>query len=304
MHKFLLFLVALKGKLAHGTRIIEEVDDFDSNTKEIYNRACADQSLRTSRPIKSTSMFLGDKIYEVEVMFDSPHAKIWLVRNFITESECDAMERFARPKLSRALVGTSNGTIQVSKHRKAQTALYPDIHNSTSDPLWDLYRRTLVATSKHTNFKLKPHRQEEFNIIQYNVDDQYTPHCDGACDGSEYIPGSRVATSVMYCKVAEQGGGTLFPKANIFVKPEPGMATFFSYRGLDNIMDDGLTLHAGCPVLKGEKWITTLWMRDTQMTRDETFHLDIDYFGTVVISVTLIIIGVTFFVFDLLTSKR
>ena len=28
------------------------------------------------------------------------------------------------------------------------------------------------------------------------------------------------------------------------------------------MMDDGYTEHSGCPVLKGEKWITTVWMRD------------------------------------------
>ena len=26
-------------------------------------------------------------------------------------------------------------------------------------------------------------------------------------------------------------------------------------------MDDGYTQHSGCPVLEGEKWITTAWMR-------------------------------------------
>ena len=31
----------------------------------------------------------------------------------------------------------------------------------------------------HSGFKLKPPGQEDFTIIQYNVDDQYTPHCDG-----------------------------------------------------------------------------------------------------------------------------
>ena len=27
-------------------------------------------------------------------------------------------------------------------------------------------------------------------------------------------------------------------------------------------MDDGYTEHSGCPVTVGEKWITTLWMRE------------------------------------------
>jgi hypothetical protein len=40
------------------------------------------------------------------------------------------------------------------------------------------------------------------------------------------------------------------------------MATFFSYKGPDGRMDDGYTEHSGCPVLEGEKWITTAWLRE------------------------------------------
>jgi hypothetical protein len=38
--------------------------------------------------------------------------------------------------------------------------------------------------------------------------------------------------------------------------------TFFAYKGSDGRMDDGYTEHTGCPVLEGEKWITTMWMRE------------------------------------------
>lgn len=73
--------------------------------------------------------------------------------------------------------------------------------------------------------------QEDFTIIQYNVADQYTPHCDGTCDHSMYNSRGRVATAVLYCQVAEEGGGTSFTKSDIFVKPKVGQATFFSYKG-------------------------------------------------------------------------
>ena len=67
----------------------------------------------------------------------------------------------------------------------------------------------------------------------------------------------------MYCQVAEEGGGTTFTNSDIFVKPTRGMATFFSYKNMKTgEMDDGDTQHSGCPVLRGEKWITTVWMRE------------------------------------------
>ena len=66
----------------------------------------------------------------------------------------------------------------------------------------------------------------------------------------------------MYCKTADKGGATTFTKADVFVKPKVGSTTFFSYKGSDGRMDSGLTEHSGCPVLQGEKFITTVWMRE------------------------------------------
>lgn len=73
-------------------------------------------------------------------------------------------------------------------------------------------------------------------------------------------------------QLPEEGGGTSFTKADIFVRPQRGMATFFAYRGEDGYMDNGFTEHSGCPVTKGEKWITTLWMRDG-VDKDHTWGM-------------------------------
>ena len=48
----------------------------------------------------------------------------------------------------------------------------------------------------------------------------------------------------------------------MYIKPEVGTATFFSDKGPDGRMDDGFTEHSGCPVREGDKWITTVWMRE------------------------------------------
>jgi prolyl 4-hydroxylase len=37
-------------------------------------------------------------------------------------------------------------------------------------------------------------------------------------------------------------------------------------------MDDGFTEHSGCPVIEGEKWITTFWMRKG-VTAEENWQL-------------------------------
>lgn len=86
------------------------------------------------------------------------------------------------------------------------------------------------------------------------------------------MPTGRVATAVMYCKVPEQGGATTFTKAGVYIRPKRLAATFFSYKGPDGLMDTGFTEHSGCPVLQGEKIITTFWMREG-VTAEENWML-------------------------------
>jgi hypothetical protein len=205
---------------------------------------------------------VGSDRYRIETLFENSRAKIWTVANFITDEECDVLERFAKPVLKRATVAGEDGTSIVSENRKAQQAAYDKHQRDPKDPLAPLHRRVLQLTNTVTGYALEPDGQEGFTVIQYNVDDQYTPHCDGTCNGDRHIPAGRVATAVMYCRVATRGGGTTFTKADVFVKPERGQATFFSYKGADGYMEDGFTEHSGCPVLEGEKWFTTVWLRE------------------------------------------
>lgn len=247
-------------KIADAKDELEKYRDRISH--QLRNYTCADDTMNSSLPTKTSTIVIAGREYTINTLFDTSHAKIWSVHNFVDDEECEQFKRVSGPKLRRATVAAEDGTSTVSENRKAQQAGYDQMQHSLDDPLWGLYHRVLHLTNHYTGMRLQPEGQEDFTVIQYNIDDQYTPHCDGTCDGSPHNPGGRVATAVLYCQVAERGGGTTFSKADVFVKPEKGMATFFSYRGPDHLMDSGYTEHSGCPVLEGEKWITTFWMRD------------------------------------------
>lgn len=229
----------------------------------LRNYTCDDDTLPTSSPISTHTYQWRDTPYTVQTLLNMSHAQIWLVDNFITDAECDALEKEGRPKLHRATVAAEDGSSIVSENRKAQQASY-DLHQHRRerDPLWDLQQRILDITNTHAGFQLTPEGQEGFTIIQYNPTDQYTPHCDGTCDHSLHITRGRIATAVMYCKVPQVGGATTFTRTNLLVRPKRGAVTFFTYRGADMRMDPGYTEHSGCPVKQGEKLIATFWMRD------------------------------------------
>ena len=121
-----------------------------------------------------------------------------------------------------------------------------------------------------TGLGLDVEGQEPFSVIHYNgterggsaLPDEYRPHCDGGCDGAPHLHGGRVATLLLYCEAPTAGGATTFANARVSVKPRALDAVFFSYYdAASGTMDTGHTVHSGCPVLAGEKWVMTLWMR-------------------------------------------
>jgi 2OG-Fe(II) oxygenase superfamily len=227
----------------------------------LRNYTCADEKMQTSKPLRSDNFDISGKRYKVDYLFESEHAKIWTVPNFISDEECATMEKHAKPRLARATVAAEDGTNIISNNRRANQAGYNLHQVNPNDPLVPLQHRILHMTNHVGGYQLTPEGQEDFTVIQYGVTDEYHPHCDGTCDGSRFNPGGRVATALMYCKTADAGGATTFTKADVFVRPTKGTATFFSYKGPDEMMDEGFTEHSGCPVLKGDKWVITFWMR-------------------------------------------
>jgi prolyl 4-hydroxylase len=105
---------------------------------------------------------------------------------------------------------------------------------------------------------------EGLQILHYQPGTEYKPHYDYFDPSEPGTPsilrrgGQRVATVVMYLAEPERGGGTTFPDVHLEVAPKRGNAVFFSY---DRPHPATRTLHGGAPVLAGEKWIATKWLR-------------------------------------------
>src|SRR3546814_9411490 len=104
-------------------------------------------------------------------------------------------------------------------------------------------------------------------VLRYGPGAEYRPHYDWFDPERPGVGailargGQRVASVVIYLNTPARGGATVFPDARFEVAPAKGNAVFFSY---DRPHAMTGTLHAGAPVLEGEKWIATKWLRRSE----------------------------------------
>ena len=146
--------------------------------------------------------------------------------------------------------------------------MYPDFDDE-SDVVTQLARRKFAFAREVARYPeiVEGPGQEPVNAVYYKDNgDQYRPHCDGECSGGRYFLGTRLATGLSYCQVAEQGGYTLFTRTGLKVVPKPRQMLFFGYMfdgaNQGEPMDNGWTEHTGCPLRRGKKWIATMWYRE------------------------------------------
>lgn len=109
----------------------------DSLSEAARNYTCLDPTMQTTEPIRSYEYFFLDEVHTVDVLLDHDAAKIWTIDDFITDEECQHLQRTARPHLSRATVAGDDGKSVVSTHRRAQQAAYDfDPATLRDDALW------------------------------------------------------------------------------------------------------------------------------------------------------------------------
>lgn len=109
--------------------------------------------------------------------------------------------------------------------------------------------------------------QEPTNILHYTPGQQYRPHFDFLDPGEAHFQrelqafGQRTVTFLIYLNDDYEGGETAFPRLDWSFKGRAGDALMFW-----NVTRDGrpdpMTLHAGTPPARGEKWLFSKWVRD------------------------------------------
>ena len=99
-------------------------------------------------------------------------------------------------------------------------------------------------------------------VVYYNIGQEYKSHHDW----HDKRQAMRFFSFLIYLtdmETNDAGGETMFDNIGLKVHPGKGSCILFYDMLPDGNMDE-LTLHAGLPVKKGEKWLANLWVWDPQ----------------------------------------
>lgn len=198
---------------------------------------------------------LGDRRVQVLTALKQP--QIVVLGGLLSEEECDALMAAAEPRMQRSLiVQTHTGGDVESPDRTSRGMFFERGENPVVERIEARLARLVSWPVDHG---------EGLQVLHYRQGAEYKPHYDYFDPDQPGTPsilargGQRLATVVMYLNNPERGGGTVFPDLKLEVAPQKGHAVFFSYPVAHPASQ---SLHGGAPLLEGEKWVATKWLRE------------------------------------------
>lgn len=207
----------------------------------------------------SCQVIAGDRSVQIIATLNSP--RVVVLGGLLSDEECDALIEASKPRMARSLtVQTQTGGEEMNPDRTSNGMFF---NRGESE----LIQRIEARIAHLLNWPVE--NGEGIQVLNYKAGAEYKPHYDYFDPDEPGTPtilkrgGQRVATLVIYLNEPARGGGTTFPDAGLEVAPQRGNAVFFSY---DRPHPATRTLHGGAPVIDGEKWVATKWLREGVFT--------------------------------------
>ena len=193
---------------------------------------------------------------EISVLLQLKHPRVIVFGNLLGQDECDKLVALARPRITASsVIDMQSGG---NKQDEGRTSSGMAFRRGETKLIERIERR--IAALLQWPYE----NGEALQILRYAVGQEYKPHYDYV-DPTQpgALPflargGQRVASLVMYLNTPPRGGATNFPDVGLEVAAVKGNAVFFSYDKADPSTG---TLHGGMPVIAGEKWVATKWLR-------------------------------------------
>jgi prolyl 4-hydroxylase len=252
----------LKSMVASGWNEDVAVEAMETTLKGHLEERALEQGLPApvtvpDPPIDESPLYLDAGDRQVCVLQAMYNPRVVVFGGLLSDEECAALIAMATPRLARSLtVDTKSGGEEVNADRTSNGMFFQ--RGET-----ELIRRIEARIARLVNWPEE--NGEGLQVLHYRPGTEYKPHYDYFDPHEPGTPtilqrgGQRVGTLIMYLGEPQKGGGTSFPDVHLEVAPKRGNAVFFSY---ERAHPSTRTLHGGTPVLAGEKWIATKWLRE------------------------------------------
>jgi len=183
---------------------------------------------------------------------------VYEIDDFLTEKECVHLIKLIDLNNKPSTVASSDGD-SYEFSRTSSTCYF-----NNDDPILNEIDSKISSELDIDSKFGEPIQGQLYNIGQefHDHTDFFQPQTyDIYCSES----GNRTWTMMVYLNEVQEGGSTDFPLKGISIKPKTGKAVMWN-----NLLDDGRPdesmLHAGRPIIKGNKYIITKWFRELPYT--------------------------------------
>jgi len=207
--------------------------------------------------LQESPLYLDAGDRRVCVLQAMSNPRVVVFGDLLSGEECEALIELAKPRLARSLtVATKTGGEEINADRTSNGMFFQRGETGVVKRLEERLARLLNWPEENG---------EGLQVLHYRPGTEYKPHYDYFDPIEPGTPtilkrgGQRVATLIIYLAEPEKGGATSFPDVQLEVAPKRGNAVFFSY---DRAHPSTRSLHGGTPVIEGEKWIATKWLRE------------------------------------------
>jgi prolyl 4-hydroxylase len=198
---------------------------------------------------------------KVEVLASMRRPRIVVFGGLLSDVECAALIESARQHIKRSqTIEYGNGGAQDDPGRTSQGMSFRGGEN-------ELVCRVEQRIARLLNWPAE--NGEPMQVLRYGRGNEYKPHYDyfdpdrASTASILQRGGQRVGSLVIYLNSPKRGGSTIFPDVNFEVMPQRGNAVFFSY---ERAHPSTQSRHGSLPVVAGEKWVATKWLRERATT--------------------------------------
>lgn len=192
----------------------------------------------------------GDPRGEISGRKLSGEPEVWSFEELFSADECSYLIALAKPRLEPSVV-VDPATNQLVPHpvRTSHSTSFPWV--SEDLVIQALNRRIAVASGT------APNTGEPLQVLRYEPGQQYRPHFDSI----DETDNQRVLTMLVYLNDDFEGGETVFTHTGLTFRGRIGDGLLFRNATAAGARDE-TAQHAGLPVIRGEKWLASRWIRE------------------------------------------